>query len=198
MRRSPATPGSPAAPTVVATSTLPEQMGSLPGVAELKRIEATGKLLLPETSSPKRLLNSPLNLNSSGSSSLSIVGMDPDSTDDNARTIDFSDFSSDDSDSESTPPLSSADQPEIVSEIDNLKPIRTNSGAAESDPRPKRRMIPIRDPTIKPEIQMPLLGRVRNKRAGGMLLLGGSEKAPEWPWVTSLRRVRVSTSVFQM
>lgn len=226
-----APPTTPTTPSVVTTSTLPEEMGSLPGVAELRRLEASGTFLLPEAQNPNQVsgsshpsgpnLTTPSsatgqsnftrNFTSPEEANLLIAGPVRAPNDDDiggSGTVDFSDFSSDSassSDSEdfresegrmSPPqaPLSSADDPEIVSESDGPRPNGNNNGVPFDYEVPRRRMIPIADPLAKPDIQMPLLGRSRNKRqrsGGGYLLLGAgsSGKAPEWPWVASMRRI---------
>lgn len=170
-------------------------MGSLPGMAELRRMESDGRFLLPEEPSPSGLLGSPSQPPPSQSDPISIVGVDLDSIDDTTRTVDFSDFSSSsssESDSESgvppPPPFSSADQPEIVSDSDRYKPLRLDNDRDQL-PRPRRRMIPISDPSIRPNLELPLLGREKCRRVGGLLLSGVSENPPEWLWWTSVKRV---------
>jgi hypothetical protein len=180
---------------VVATSPLPTEMGSLPGVAALQQMEATGKLLLPEApSASTRLLDSASvqsNTSDASSAPSSSVGRENDSSDDDGgyRTVDYSDFSSD-SDSERGPLFSSADQPEIVTDGNSSLPGRLQRTTGDSRrAQPARRMIPIADPTIKQNIQLPLLGNSRGKRSGSFLLPATAEKAQEWRWMTSLRRV---------
>ena len=125
-------------------------------------------------------------------------------------TADLSDFSSsDESDSERGgeggraeggrrgPRMgsrSTAEEPEIVRD-GTLVPLRPSGGEGlgggsgnGTGASSRRKMIPISDPSLQPELQLPLL-RGRRPRGVRGLLPAAAQHSPAWPWVTSAKRL---------